>query len=75
MEGKRMRASDWVRVEERLPQNCEDVLVIDERYGMVIGSYDPRCEVWMSYEYGYMDYVTHWQPIELPQKTNDGEHN
>lgn len=61
-----MRASDWIDAEAR-PQEDGDFLVLDERHGMLIASYDSFWQEWDSCEYGHLDYVTHWQPIELPQ--------
>ena len=66
MEGETMRASDWIRVQSRLPERLGAVLAYDEAYGMVVADYSKR-EGWYSYEHGQLDYVTHWQPIELPQ--------
>lgn len=62
-----MRASDWVNVWDGLPQDDVDVLVLDLRHGMLIADYDSFWGMWSSCEHGHLDYVTHWQPIELPQ--------
>ena len=61
-----MKQSDWINAEVK-PQDNEDVLVLDDRHGMLIACYDSYWEMWSSCEYGQLDYVTHWQPIELPQ--------
>lgn len=67
MEGKAMRASDWIDAEAR-PQEDGDFLVLDDRHGMLVAVYDTFCDDWTSYEHGHLDYVRYWQFIELPKE-------
>ena len=74
------RKSEWISVEERLPDNCRAVLVALEGLtiggapAMVIGSYSGG--FWMvadadgtHYLTKYMRYkVTHWMPLPEPPK-------
>lgn len=61
-----MRKEDWIKVEERLPEPDEDVLVYDDMCGIVIASYEPLYG-WLSSEQGVLDHVTHWSPLVLPK--------
>lgn len=62
-----MKAEDWIKVQESLPKPDEDVLVYDDRCGVVLASY-ARFYGWVSYEHGVLDRVTHWSPLVLPNK-------
>lgn len=61
-----MKASDWIKVEDRLPEAEEDVLVYDGNAGVTIASYEPHYG-WIAYEDGVLEAVTHWSPLELPE--------
>lgn len=55
----------WIPVSERLPEDCETVLVYAVGY-MELGWYDTDNGEWRSDEYTWdADEVTHWLP--LPQ--------
>lgn len=62
-----MKAEDWIKVQESLPKPDVDVLVYDDRCGVIIASYYPYCG-WASYEHGALDHVTHWSPLALPKQ-------
>lgn len=62
-----MKAEDWIKVQESLPEPDEDVLVYDDRCGIVIASYEPFYG-WLSYVHGALDHVTHWSPLVLPKQ-------
>lgn len=61
-----MKTSDWISVADRMPQDCEDVLVYDEMHGLTIADYEEGYG-WTSFEGGELQNVTHWQNIELPK--------
>lgn len=61
-----MRKEDWIKVEQRLPESDEDVLVYDDMFGIVIASYEPHYG-WLSSEQGTLKHVTHWIPVVLPK--------
>ena len=63
-----MKAEDWIRVEDGLPEKeCDVVLVYDDRQGVLIADYDEG-NGFSSYEHGFLDYVTHWMPLVLQKK-------
>lgn len=61
-----MKESDWIKVEDKLPEIGVDVLVYDERQGVLIADYDGAFG-WSNYEHGMLDYVTHWMRLVLPK--------
>ena len=61
-----MKAEDWIKVEDGLPNYEEDVLVYHWLEGVIRAYYDKE-EGWMSSEYGLLDDVTHWMPLVLPK--------
>ena len=62
-----MKAEDWIKVEDILPQDDSLVLVYDEREGVQIADYD-KAMGFCNYERGCLDYVTHWMPLVLPKR-------
>jgi hypothetical protein len=62
-----MKAEDWIKVEDVLPKDDSVVLAYDERQGVLVADYD-RGYGFSNYEHGVLDYVTHWMPLELPNK-------
>ena len=62
-----MKKEDWIKVEDRLPQHESTVLVYDQRQGVLIADYDEPLG-FTNYEHGFLDYVTHWMNLELPEK-------
>ena len=78
-----MKASDWISVEERLPELGKDVLVcivIDDGidiFQVICKGYldkykNPHCQigVWNIDNEGiYTDSITHWMPIVMPKKS------
>ena len=62
-----MKATDWIKVTDELPQNYEtDILVYDDREGVIIADYD-ESHGFSHYERGYLENVTHWMPLVLPE--------
>ena len=62
-----MKASDWIKVTDQLPEPDEDVLVYDDMYGVEVASYASDYG-WLHCEYNYLENVTHWMPLVLPEK-------
>lgn len=63
-----MKAEDWIRAEDRLPETkCAVVLVYDDRQGVLMADYDEGYG-FSNYEHGFLDYVTHWMPLILPKE-------
>ncbi len=56
----------WISVNDRLPENCIEVLVYDTDCGIVIGWYDKEIGDFAADFISPLDAVTHWQP--LPEK-------
>lgn len=59
----------WISVDDRLPENCIEVLVYDTDCGIVIGWYDKEIGDFAADFISPLDAVTHWQP--LPEKPQD----
>ena len=67
------RKSEWISVDERLPNNATHIIVCDKD-GMVGEAYyfkDGRFE-WIADE--LIAFVTHWMPLPEPPKMKGGEH-
>ena len=62
-----MKASDWIKVTDRMPEISADVLVYDDMYGVEVASHISDYG-WYHCEYGYLENVTHWMPLALPGK-------
>lgn len=62
-----MNATDWIKVTDRMPEDDEDVLVYDDMYGVEVASHASDYG-WLHCEYGYLENVTHWMPLVLPEK-------
>ena len=62
-----MKTEDWIKAEDRKPQIDSVVLAYDERQGVLVADYDDAYGFY-SCEHGMLDYVTHWMPLELPNK-------
>ena len=67
-DGLLYRADEWISVEERLPDNGETVLTVDNEGYMIVASW---------YELGgwflpvcRANPVTHWMPLPEPPKAN-----
>ena len=61
-----MKAEDWIKVEDRLPETPdEDVLVYDDNYGVVVAYYEDGYG-WCSTE-AYLEAVMYWTPLVLPK--------
>ena len=69
--------SEWISVEDRLPDNREDVLVvafIDDVRLITIGWYSDICKAWRLTTWaGEREprYATHWMP--LPEAPKEGQ--
>ena len=63
---RRLKMSEWISVEDRLPEHCEKVIVCHGKNKTVeIGMWH-RGHKWTDKPWGlYLD-VTHWQPIPDP---------
>lgn len=74
---KRLKAADvqpvnqWISVNDRLPENCIEVLVYDTDCGIVIGWYDKEIGDFAADFISPLDAVTHWQPLPEPPKDGD----
>ena len=70
-EGWQARAaqSEWISVQDRLPEIDTTVLVCTER-GYIFTSWASDVDVFWFYGEEEDDRVTHWQPLPLPPTTN-----
>ena len=62
-----MKAEDWIKVTDRLPDHDNDVLVYDDMFGVEVASYVSGYG-WLHCEYNYLENVTHWMPLVLPEE-------
>ena len=66
------KQSEWISVEERLPEKGQKVLVRGVKNGMQIGAFrgipvSERSELWWWKKNTLLD-VTHWMPLPEPPK-------
>jgi hypothetical protein len=54
---------NWIKVEDRLPDNMQDVLMYDKNRGRIIGFYSG--DQWSDDQRDYRQ-VTHWMPLPDP---------
>lgn len=64
----RAAQSEWISVEERLPETETSVLVFTER-GYIFLSWASNEDVFWFYNEEEGDRVTHWQPLPEPPET------
>jgi len=64
----RAAQSEWISVEERLPEAETSVLVFTER-GYIFLSWASNEDVFWFYNEDEDDRVTHWQPLPEPPET------
>ena len=55
----------WISVEERLPEDGSNVMIMHERYGVMYGYFS---ETWHSGAIDELSAVTHWMPLPKPLK-------
>lgn len=65
-----MKAEDWIKVEDKLPEKDDEVLIyhykpIYEEWELSIAFYDERLGEFWTID-GYKVHPTHWMPIILP---------
>lgn len=64
--------AEWISVKERLPEKCEDVLCLSNKYGghIFCGYRGFTSGAWMEKENGSLHTgdVTHWMPLPEPPK-------
>ena len=62
----------WISVEERLPEEDDDVLMMTDM-GMSMGYYcrDSFIDSWVDYVNSDSKCVTHWMPLPEPPKEDD----
>lgn len=60
------RQAKWISVEERMPENDDDVLVFSSS-GIGLGYYS-RCGYWVDYVNTNDECITHWMPLPEPPK-------
>lgn len=65
----RAAQSEWISVEERLPETETSVLVFTER-GYIFLSWASNEDVFWFYNEDENDRVTHWQPLPAPPTTD-----
>lgn len=56
----------WISVEDRLPDDCVEVLVHDTDCGVIIGWYDKKDNCFACEFISPLDAVTHWMPLPKP---------
>ena len=58
----------WISVEDRLPDDCVEVLIHDTYCGVLIGWHNKKDNVFTCEFANQLDDVTHWQPLPDPPK-------
>lgn len=61
---------EWIKIEDRLPNQPMKCLVYDEGDNMFIAYYEHTLGCWSNYdeEYNFTGAVTHWMPLPEPPK-------
>ena len=62
-----MKAEDWIKVEDRMPEADIDVLGLSKMEDVIRVWYE-KGEGWISSEYGVVNDITHWMPLVYPKK-------
>lgn len=59
---------EWVSVEDRLPENNDNVLIYANKTGekIEIAFYNDDDKEWQGLNSFWLPYVTHWQPLPSP---------
>ena len=62
----------WVSTSERLPENCEDVLICDVRDAFIAVGFLDDGKRWVCRDWFFdRDEITHWMPLPGFPKTED----
>jgi hypothetical protein len=62
---------NWIKTKDQMPEDCKDVLLFTEDYGITIGHWNsgaPKETPWWV-EHDWISGVTHWVPLP-PAPTN-----
>lgn len=68
---------EWISVDDRLPQDAEEVLICDEENDVYAVLYQDECWHWHNYNYARTNFiwgVKYWMPLPKPQQESDGEY-
>jgi hypothetical protein len=60
--------SEWISVDDKLPDDSYPVLTYSELLGRAINSYFNSERKWESEEYNGQDQITDWAPLLEPPK-------
>ena len=68
-----MKSSDWIKVEDRLPEHNQVILVCNKWGQHFVVKYNAVADKWFSEdgEWGYYN-ITHWMPIVSPNNDCKG---
>lgn len=65
---KANNTGEWVSVEDRLPENNNNVLIYANKTGekIEVAFYDDEDKEWAGLNSFWLPYITHWMPLPSP---------
>lgn len=68
------KVGEWIPVEERLPESCENFLVYTKRGHYRIGEYfEEHKRWWLGVYWEDSDFILAWQPLPEPYEVKENE--
>jgi hypothetical protein len=61
-----LNSTEWISVKDRLPDEDQECLIIDDKGWRCMSKYSMRCFCYIGIPYALGINVTHWQPLSKP---------